>query len=154
MLLHHRLIGLWKCACVRLCKWWVCLRRQVEGVVLHGKKVGGAHPFAVLPSVSQHLLQGSNWQGLLQHEVANAQVWRDILQDGGRKRNVRHKWGAEQCRVESVCRWKEKGRRQNDSDRQSITSLLSWAEKWWEQRYMFSNCKAWCCTHQLCFHYP
>lgn len=44
------------------------------------------HPFVVLPSVSQHLLQGPYWQGLLQHKVTNTQVWRNILQDGGKER--------------------------------------------------------------------
>lgn len=44
------------------------------------------HPFAVLPSVGQHLLQGPDRQGLLQHKVADAQVWRNILEDGGRER--------------------------------------------------------------------
>lgn len=40
---------------------------------------GSTHPFAALPSVGKHLLQGPDRQGLLQHKVADAQVWRNIL---------------------------------------------------------------------------
>lgn len=46
------------------------------------REEGSAHPFAALPSVCQHLLQGADRQRLLQHKVADAQVRRDILQGG------------------------------------------------------------------------
>lgn len=45
--------------------------------------MGVTHPFTVLSSFSQHLLKGSNRQGLLQHKVTNTQVWRNILQAEG-----------------------------------------------------------------------
>lgn len=57
-------------------------------------KEGSTHPFAALPGVCQHLLQGTNRQRLLQHKVADAQVRRDILQGGSRRKGVRHKEGA------------------------------------------------------------
>lgn len=57
---------------------WVCVE-------------GSAHPFTVLPSVSQHLLQSPDRQGLLQHKVANAQVRRNMLQGGRRERQGREK---------------------------------------------------------------
>lgn len=59
--------------------------------VFSEKEEGSAHPFAVLPGVSQHLLQGPHRQGLLQHKAANTQVWRNILQGGRRERQGRKK---------------------------------------------------------------
>ena len=40
----------------------------------------GTHPFAaIFPCAGKHFLQGSDWQGLLQHKTADTQVWRNKL---------------------------------------------------------------------------
>lgn len=49
----------------------------------------GTHPFAALPSVREHLLQSSHRQGLLQHKVTDAQVWRNMLEEEEEKERGR-----------------------------------------------------------------
>lgn len=99
---------------IDLCTW-VCMYVFVGAHETHtqscGRSMGrrgSTHPFSVLPSVGQHLLQGPHWQGLLQHKVTNTQVWRNMLQDGKEgNRRRRKREGSKEKRMKEW-RWRGK----------------------------------------------
>lgn len=40
----------------------------------------GTHPFStIFNGVGKHFLQGSDRQGLFQHEIADTEIWRNVL---------------------------------------------------------------------------
>lgn len=95
-----------------------------------GRKEASAHPFAALPGVCQHLLQGANRQRLLQHKVADAQVRRDILQGGRRKRRVRHEQWPE---TRETCWWTLKKKKKKKAMNLIANSHKSpWRSHKWE----------------------
>lgn len=46
----------------------------------HLGRKSGTHPFAaIFTCVGKHFLQGSHREGLFQHKIADAEIWRNIL---------------------------------------------------------------------------